>query len=86
MRNPSNYALRLPKSLKAAAERLARAEGTTLNQLIVTALAAKVATLETTAYFAARARAADLDWFDRFMAREGGAPPGPDDVLPRAGD
>ena len=26
--------------------------------------------------------AADLEWFDRFMARKGGEPPSPDDALP----
>ncbi len=39
----ANYALRLQASLKAEAERLARAEGTTLNQFINVALAEKIA-------------------------------------------
>jgi hypothetical protein len=34
------HPLRLPRSLKAAAERLAKAEGVSLNQLVVTAIVA----------------------------------------------
>jgi hypothetical protein len=35
MRSSSNYALRLPASLKRAIEEVAREDGTTLNQFIV---------------------------------------------------
>ena len=38
MRTSSNYALRLPASLKRAIEEVAREDGTTLNQFIVSAL------------------------------------------------
>jgi hypothetical protein len=41
----ANYALRLQASLKAEAERLAKAEGTTLNQFINVAVAEKIAAL-----------------------------------------
>jgi hypothetical protein len=81
MGTSSNYALRLPVSLKAAAERVAREDGTTLNQFIVTAVAEKLAALRTAAYFAERAERADFEAFDRFMSRAGGAPPRPDDVI-----
>ena len=81
MGTSSNYALRLPTSLKAAAEEVAREDGTTLNQFIVTAVAEKLTALRTATYFAERARRADLEAFDRFMGRGGGALPRPDDVI-----
>lgn len=56
----TNYALRLQQSLKAEAERLAKAEGTTLNQFINVAVAEKIATLRTATYFQERAARADL--------------------------
>jgi len=56
----SNYALRLQASLKAEAERLAKAEGTTLNQFINVAVAEKIAALRTADYFRERARSADV--------------------------
>jgi len=37
----SHYALRLPDSLKEAARRLAAEDGSTINQLFVTAIAEK---------------------------------------------
>ena len=51
----SNYALRLQASLKAEAERLAAAEGTTLNQFINVAVAEKIAALKTLTYLKTRA-------------------------------
>ncbi len=56
----ANYALRLQLSIKAEAERLARAEGTTLNQFINVAVAEKIAALRTADYFRDRARRADV--------------------------
>jgi hypothetical protein len=55
-----DYALRLQASLKAEAERLAKAEGTTLNQFINVAVAEKTAALRTADFFRERARRADL--------------------------
>lgn len=81
MGTSSNYALRLPASLKAAAERVAREDGATLNQFIVTAVAEKLAALRTATYFAERAGRGDVEAFDRFMGRGGGAPPRSDDVI-----
>ena len=51
----ANYALRLQPSLKAAAERLAAAEGVSLNQLINVAVAEKLSAMETASYFSDRA-------------------------------
>jgi hypothetical protein len=82
MGTSSNYALRLPASLKRAVEELAREDGTTLNQFIVSAVAEKLAALKTADYFAERAARADFAAFDRLMKKGGGGPPRPDDRLP----
>ncbi len=42
-----NYALRLPASLKRGLEKIARDDGTSLNQLIVTAVSEKLSALRT---------------------------------------
>lgn len=78
----STYPLRLPVSIKAEAERLARIEGTSLNQFVATAVAEKVAVLRTAAYFAERRAQADWTAFDRLMSREGGQPPQSGDEMP----
>lgn len=56
----ANDALRLQASLKAEAERLAKAEGTTLDQFINVAMAVKIAALRTADFFRDRARRADV--------------------------
>src|SRR5207253_8705934 len=56
----ANYALRLQASIKAEAERLAKAEGTTLNQFINVAVAEKIAALRTADFFRERAARANL--------------------------
>ena len=68
----STYPLRLPVSIKAEAEKLAAADGTSLNQFVATAVAEKVAALRTASYFAERRRRADWDAFDRLMSRGDG--------------
>ena len=55
----SNYALRLPDSLKNAAKRLAAADDTTMNQLFVVAIAEKISAMETSSLFERRAALAD---------------------------
>lgn len=79
MARTSNYALRLLSSLKAEAERFAREDGATLNQFINLAVAEKLAALKTETLLRDRAGRADLEWFDRFMARKGGEAPAKDD-------
>ncbi|MDR7926544.1 toxin-antitoxin system HicB family antitoxin [Acidithiobacillus thiooxidans] len=49
--NKAAYALKLPQSLKTAAQRLAREDGVSLNQWITVALAEKVGAVETAADF-----------------------------------
>jgi hypothetical protein len=75
MRTSSNYPLRLPASLKRAVEEVAREDGTTLNQSIVSAVAEKLAALNTADYFAKIADRADFAAFDRLLRRRGGAAP-----------
>ena len=64
------YPLRLPASLRAAVDRLAEADGTSVNQFIALAVAEKVAALAAEREFARRAAAADLGAFDRVMGRD----------------
>ncbi len=51
----SNYALRLPESLKQAAKRIAAADDTTMNQFFVVAIAEKISAMETADFFSKRA-------------------------------
>jgi predicted HicB family RNase H-like nuclease len=44
------YPLRLPVSIRSEAEKLAAAEGTSLNQFVATAVAEKVAVSRTASY------------------------------------
>jgi hypothetical protein len=83
MRTSSNYALRLPISLKRAVEQVAREDGTTLNQFIRSAVAEKLTVLKTADYFARRAARTNFAGFDRLMRRRGGEAPRPDDELPQ---
>jgi len=77
------YPLRLPRSLKAAAEKLSKQDDTSLNQFVVMAVAEKVSAMTTAAYFAERKARADMDAFGRILSRTGGEPPRPGDELPR---
>lgn len=78
----SAYALRLPVSVKAEAEKLAAEDGTSLNQFVATAVAEKVSALRTAQYFAERKGRTDWDAFDRIMNRKGGEPAQPGDEIP----
>lgn len=71
----SNYALRLQTSLKAEAERVAKAEGTTLNQFINVAVAEKLSALRTAEYFKERAARGDVPKALRLLDRAGDEPP-----------
>jgi len=77
----ANYSLRLQPSLKAAAERLASAEGTSLNQFINLAVAEKLSAMETAAYFRNRAAGASQEAFLAFLDGAGDEPPGEGDVI-----
>lgn len=76
----SNYALRLPSSLKREVEKVARDDGTSLNQFIVTAVAEKLATLRTSDFFAERKARGDVAKALEIMNRAGGEPPSDGDA------
>lgn len=76
----ANYALRLQGWLKAEAERIARQQGTTLNQFINVAVAEKIAALRTLDYLRKRAARADLTDALTILERAG------TDEPPREGD
>jgi len=63
----ATYPLKLPASMKAAAARLAKEDGVSLNQWIAAAVAEKVVAVETAAEFfkrrAGKAKPRDLLWF-----------------------
>ncbi len=75
MGTPSNFALRLPASLKQGAEQVAREDGTTLNQFIVSAVAEKLSAMRTAQYFEERAQRGDLQAALALLGRAGGLPP-----------
>jgi hypothetical protein len=73
------FALRLPRSMKAEVESQAKADGASMNQFVVMAVAEKLAAMRTASYFAERQARADFTAFDRIMSRQGGEAPGEDD-------
>jgi hypothetical protein len=77
----ANYSLRLQPSLKAAAERFALVEGTSLNQFINVAVAEKLSALETEGFFKARAKAAKREDFIGFLDGAGDEAPVDGDAL-----
>ena len=79
MTNTTTYPLRLPRSVKAAVDKIAKEEGISINQFVATAVAEKLAAMNTAEFFAERRNRADFEAFRRIMRRRGGQPP-------RAGD
>lgn len=78
----ATYPLRLPLSVKAAAERLSREDRTSMNQFVATAVAEKIAAMETARFFEDRKARADLAAFDQILRRSGGEPPREGDEMP----
>jgi hypothetical protein len=81
MKNQTTYPLRLPRSVKAEVERWAKLDGISVNQFVATAVAEKLAAMNTAEFFAKRRGRADFDAFDRLMRRKGGETPQPDDTI-----
>jgi hypothetical protein len=77
----STYPLKMPSSVKAAAARLAKADGVSLNQFIAAAVAEKVGALETAGEFLRR-RAANAKPEDllRFLRGAPDAAPPPEEA------
>jgi len=65
----SQYALRVPDSLMSRARHLAADEHTSLNQFFVTAIAEKLASLDTEALLSKHAAQADVPAFRRILKR-----------------
>jgi len=75
----STMSLRLPESLHRKARELAEQEGVSINQLVTTALAEKLAALMTVKYLEERAKQGDRRRFDRVLKKV-------KDRKPRSGD
>jgi len=75
MSETSTYPLRLPKSLKDEVAKVAKRNGTSVNQFIAIAVAEKISALETEEFFAERAKDAELGAFRTILFRPGGEPP-----------
>ena len=78
----STYPLRLPTSVKAEVVRRAKADGTSVNQFVATAVAEKLAAMNTAAFFAEARERVDFAAFDKIMKRKGGQAPEPEDRIP----
>ena len=79
----ATYPLKLPTSLKAAAARLAKEDGVSLNQWIATAVAQKVGAVETAAeFFRRRAEDAKPGDLGAVLARVPDREPDPGDEVP----
>ena len=75
MSETSTHPLRLPKSVKAEAERLVREEGISMNRFVATAVAETLSVMRTVAFFAERRSRVDMAAFKKLMRRQGGEPP-----------
>lgn len=79
----NTYPLKLPASIKAAATRLAKEDGVSLNQWIASAVAQKVGAVEAAAEFLKKRTAnATPDDFLTSLERVPGNPPMDGDELP----
>lgn len=82
MSDTATYTLRLPCSIKAAVEKMAKSEGTSMNQFVAMAVAEKLAVLSMAAYFVERKSRTDLAAFKRILKRKGGETPREGDEKP----
>ena len=77
----STISLRLAESLHKRAREIAKREGISTNQLIVTALAEKMAAMMTVEYLEERAQRGRRKKFDAALSRVRDTEPDPDDRL-----
>lgn len=78
----SRYPLKLPLSIKKAAQRLAKEDGVSLNQWIAVAVAEKVGVVETAAdFFKERAGSATGAGLMKFLRTAPKLAPEPEDAL-----
>ncbi|MGE0667425.1 MAG: toxin-antitoxin system HicB family antitoxin [Sphingomonadales bacterium] len=79
----ATYPLKLPASIKAAAARLAKEDGVSLNQWIATAVAQKIGSVETAAaFFRDRAKGHTGQGLGRILDKVPDRPPEAEDELP----
>lgn len=78
----STLSLRLPDSLHERARLLAERDGTSINQLIATALAEKISALDTVSYLEARASRGSRKAFREVLKRVPSVQPVAGDELP----
>ena len=78
----STYPLRLPTSLKTAVVEISKADGTSINQFVITAVAEKVSAMRTAEFFTSRGAKVDIETARRLLRRDGGQLPDPEDRLP----
>jgi hypothetical protein len=80
----ATYPLKLPNSVKRAAQRLAKEDGVSLNQWIAAAVAEKVGVVETAAaFFEKHAGGATGDGLMKFLRKAPNEPPEPEDRIGR---
>jgi HicB family len=78
----ATYPLKLPNSVKKAAQRLAKEDGVSLNQWISAAVAEKVGVVETAAaFFQKRAGNARGSGLMKFLRKAPNTPPAPEDRI-----
>ena len=77
----TTLSLRIPDSLHRAIKKLASQDGYSMNQFLITAAAEKLSALETVDYLRVRAKRANLDDFDRLLARVPDSEPDAGDEL-----
>lgn len=81
----ATYPLKLPISVKKAAERLAREDGVSLNQWIAVAVAEKIGVIETASdFFKRRARKATGRGLTKFLRGAPDVEPEPEDQVRQA--
>ncbi len=80
----STLSLRLPDSLHNQVRLLAKKEGVSINQLLASAAAEKVAALLTEEYLEERARRASREKFRAVLAKVPEDPPEPEDRIQSA--
>ena len=80
--NRSTYPLKLPDSIKRAAQRLAKEDGVSLNQWIAVAVAQKIGVVETSQeFFARRSHGANPAHLEKFLRKAPDRTPDPEDLL-----
>jgi hypothetical protein len=81
----ATLSLRLPESVHQKLSQLAKDEGVSLNQLLCSAAAEKLAALMTEEYLAERASRGSLRKYKSVLAKVPGRKPVPGDELPDTG-